>query len=70
MAPAMTVPESAALPPAAAGNHQEESDMPSRVRVSEFVSYVQAGKYVEAISDFYAETAPEGESWRAQTGGL
>jgi hypothetical protein len=31
--------------------------MPSRVRVSEFVSCVQAGKYVEAISDFYAETA-------------
>ena len=31
--------------------------MPSRARVSEFVSYVQAGKYVEAISDFYAETA-------------
>jgi ketosteroid isomerase-like protein len=31
--------------------------MPSRSRVAEFVSYVQAGKYVEAISDFYAETA-------------
>jgi hypothetical protein len=31
--------------------------MPSRARVSEFVSYVQAGRYVEAISDFYAETA-------------
>src|SRR5216683_7997848 len=36
---------------------QKENDMPSRVRVSEFVSYVQAGRYVEAISDFYAETA-------------
>jgi hypothetical protein len=31
--------------------------MPSRSRVAEFVSYVEAGKYVEAISDFYAETA-------------
>ena len=31
--------------------------MPSRARVAEFVSYVEAGKYVEAISDFYAETA-------------
>src|SRR5260370_17476949 len=31
--------------------------MPSRVRVSEFVSCVQAGNYVEAIRDFYAETA-------------
>jgi hypothetical protein len=31
--------------------------MPSRDRVSEFVSCVQAGKYVEAIRDFYAETA-------------
>ena len=31
--------------------------MPSRTRVAEFVSYVAAGKYVEAISDFYAETA-------------
>jgi hypothetical protein len=31
--------------------------MRSRARVSEFVSYVQAGKCVEAISDFYAETA-------------
>ena len=31
--------------------------MPSRTRVAELVSYVQAGKYVEAISDFYAETA-------------
>ena len=30
--------------------------MPSRSRVAEFVSYVEAGKYVEAISDFYAET--------------
>jgi hypothetical protein len=36
---------------------QEENDMPSRTRVAEFVSYVEAGKYVEAISDFYAETA-------------
>jgi ketosteroid isomerase-like protein len=34
-----------------------ENDMPSRSRVAEFVSYVEAGKYVEAISDFYAETA-------------
>jgi hypothetical protein len=31
--------------------------MPSRICVSEFVSCVQAGKYVEAIRDFYAETA-------------
>jgi SnoaL-like domain len=31
--------------------------MPSRSRVAEFVSYVETGKYVEAISDFYAETA-------------
>jgi hypothetical protein len=31
--------------------------MPSRTRVAEFVSYVEAGKYVEAISDFYAEAA-------------
>ena len=31
--------------------------MPSRTRVAEFISYVEAGKYVEAISDFYAETA-------------
>jgi len=31
--------------------------MPSRARVAEFVSYVEAGKYVEAIRDFYAETA-------------
>ena len=31
--------------------------MPSRTRVAEFVSYVETGKYVEAISDFYAETA-------------
>jgi ketosteroid isomerase-like protein len=36
---------------------KEENDMPSRARVAELVSYVQAGKYVEAISDFYAETA-------------
>jgi ketosteroid isomerase-like protein len=36
---------------------KEESDMPSRTRVAELISYVQAGKYVEAISDFYAETA-------------
>jgi hypothetical protein len=36
---------------------KEESEMPSRTRVAEFVSYVAAGKYVEAISDFYAETA-------------
>ena len=31
--------------------------MPSRTRVAEFISYVEAGKYVEAISNFYAETA-------------
>lgn len=31
--------------------------MPSRTRVAEFVSYVEAGKYVEAIGDFYAEAA-------------
>ena len=31
--------------------------MPSRTRVAEFVSYVEAGRYVEAIQDFYAETA-------------
>jgi SnoaL-like domain len=31
--------------------------MPSRSRVAEFVSYVEAGKYVEAIGEFYAETA-------------
>ena len=31
--------------------------MPSRSRVAEFVSYVEAGKYVEAISDFYDVTA-------------
>jgi hypothetical protein len=36
---------------------QGENDMPSRVRVSEFISCVEAGKYVEAIQDFYAETA-------------
>jgi ketosteroid isomerase-like protein len=36
---------------------KQENDMPSRSRVAEFVSYVQAGKYVEAISDFYAEAA-------------
>jgi hypothetical protein len=35
----------------------EESDMPSRTRVAEFIAYVEAGKYVEAISEFYAETA-------------
>src|SRR5947209_17278907 len=34
-----------------------ENDMPSRSRVAEFLSYVEAGKYVEAISDFYAESA-------------
>jgi hypothetical protein len=31
--------------------------MPSRSRVAEFVFYVEAGKYVEAIGEFYAETA-------------
>lgn len=31
--------------------------MPSRTRVAEFVSCVEAGKYVEAINEFYAETA-------------
>jgi hypothetical protein len=35
----------------------KESQMPSRTRVAEFVSYVEAGRYVEAIQDFYAETA-------------
>jgi ketosteroid isomerase-like protein len=34
-----------------------ENDMPSRSRVAEFLSYVEAGKYAEAISDFYAESA-------------
>jgi SnoaL-like protein len=36
---------------------KEENGMPSRTRVAELISYVQAGKYVEAISEFYAETA-------------
>jgi hypothetical protein len=36
---------------------KQENDMPSRSRVAEFISYVEAGKYVEAISEFYAETA-------------
>lgn len=31
--------------------------MPSRTRVVEFVAFVEAGKYVEASHDFYAETA-------------
>lgn len=31
--------------------------MPSRTRVADFVSYVEARRYDEAISDFYAETA-------------
>jgi hypothetical protein len=36
---------------------KQENDMPSRSRVAEFVSYVEAEKYVEAISEFYAEAA-------------
>jgi ketosteroid isomerase-like protein len=38
--------------------------MPSRSRVAEFVSCVEAGKYVEAISEFYAETAFMKENFR------
>jgi len=34
---------------------KQENDMPSRSRVAEFVSYVEAGKYVEAIERIVEE---------------